>query len=226
MSRRDNAEARCPHCRMLGALCVCPLVPVPPLATRTRLVLIIHRYEARKPTNTGLLAARCLGNSEVIQRGHAGAPSEELAIPAGTRPLLLFPHEAAIPLDAIPAGAPVTLIVPDGNWRQAAKVRHRVPGLDQVPCVTLPPGPPTRYRLRSEPVDGGLATFEAIVRALAILEGEDGAAITAAMDHVFTVMVERTLWSRGQLPASAVTGGLPEGVDPRDPSSVRGADAD
>lgn len=225
MSRRDNAAARCPACRMLGALCVCPLVPVPPLATRTRLVLVIHRYEARKPTNTGLLAARCLANSEVVQRGHADAPSETLAIPDGTRPLLLFPHEAAIPLDAIPDGPPVTLVVPDGNWRQAAKVRNRVPGMDRVPCVTLPPGPPSRYRLRSEPVDGGLATFEAIARALAILEGDRGPAIAAAMEHVFTVMVERTLWTRGQLPASAVTGGLPPGVDPRDPASVRDPDA-
>ncbi len=223
MSRRDNAAARCPECRMLGALCVCALVPTPPLATRTRLVLIIHRYEARKPTNTGLLAARCLANSEVLERGHAGAPSEALAIAPGTRPLLLFPHADATPL-AAGGDEPVTLIVPDGNWRQAAKVRHRVPGLADLPCVTLPPGPPTRYRLRSEPVEGGLATFEAIARSLAILEGATGAVIAAALDRVFLAMVERTLWARGQLAASAVTGGLPAGVDPRDPASVRNAD--
>jgi DTW domain-containing protein YfiP len=220
MSRRDNAAARCPQCRMLGALCICALIPAPPLATRTRLVLIIHRFEARKPTNTGLLAARCLANSEVLERGHAHAPSEALAIPPGTRPLLLFPHEGAPLLAAVADDdRPVTLIVPDGNWRQAAKVRHRVPGLDQIPCVVLPPGPPTRYRLRSEPVDGGLATFEAISRAIAILEGDRGTAIAAALDQVFTVMVERTLWARGQLPASQVTGGLPAGVVPHDPSA-------
>jgi DTW domain-containing protein YfiP len=198
---------------MLGGLCVCALLPR--LETRTRLVLFIHRFEDRKPTNTGRLAAECVANSEVIVRGHADAPPEIFAAPAGTRPLLLFPDDDAVPLDQLPpSDQPVTLIVPDGNWRQAQRVRTRVPGLRGVPCVTLPPGPPTIYRLRSEPRPGGLATMEAIARALGILEG---AAVQAALEHVFRVMVERTLWTRGLLDGSAVTGGLPEGVtrDPR-----------
>ena len=57
MSRRDNADVRCGRCRMLPWLCVCPLLPTPPHATRTRLALFIHKDEARKPTNTGRLAA-------------------------------------------------------------------------------------------------------------------------------------------------------------------------
>jgi DTW domain-containing protein YfiP len=207
MSRRDNAELRCPRCHMLGGLCVCALIPSPPLATRTRIVLVIHRYEDRKPTNTGRLATECLANQEVIVRGHDGEPTPPIAIPPGSRPLLLFPHESATPLVA--SDQPVTLIVPDGSWRQARKVRRRVPGLVDLPCVTLPPGPPTRYRLRSEPVDGGLATLEAIARALAILDGPDAA---AALERVFRAMVERTLWSRGQLATAAVTDGIPDGV--------------
>lgn len=207
MSRRDNAELRCPRCHMLGGLCVCALIPSPPLATRTRIVLVIHRYEDRKPTNTGRLATECLANQEVIVRGHDGEPTPPIAIPPGSRPLLLFPHESATPLVA--SDQPVTLIVPDGSWRQARKVRRRVPGLVDLPCVTLPPGPPTRYRLRSEPVDGGLATLEAIARALAILDGPDAA---TALERVFRAMVERTLWSRGQLATAEVTDGIPDGV--------------
>ena len=65
MSRRDNAEARCRRCRMHEVLCLCALIPR--IETRTRLVLVIHRYEERKPTNSGQLAALCLPNSEVLR---------------------------------------------------------------------------------------------------------------------------------------------------------------
>ena len=211
MSRRANSDARCDACHLLRPLCICALIPAPPLVTRTHLVLIVHRLEARKPTNTGLLAARCLAGADVMIRGHEGQPSPAVAVPPGTRPVLLFPAADAVPLDSLERAEPVTLIVPDGTWRQAAKVRGRVPGLDRIACATLPPGPPTRYRLRAEPVDGGLATFEAIGRALAILE--DDPAIAATLDRVFLTMVERTLWARGQLPSHAVTTGLPPGLD-------------
>jgi DTW domain-containing protein YfiP len=213
MSRRDNTELRCPRCHMLGRLCVCALIPSPPIATRTRIVLVIHRYEDRKPTNTGRLATECLANQEVIVRGHDGEPTPPIAIPPGTRPLLLFPHESATAL--VTSDEPVTLIVPDGSWRQARRVRRRVPGLVDVPCVTLPPGPPSRYRLRSEPVDGGLATLEAIARALAILDGPEAA---DALERVFRAMVDRTLWSRGQLATADVEGGIPDGIVRHAPS--------
>jgi DTW domain-containing protein len=218
MSRRDNRDLRCPRCHMLGGLCVCALIPSPPLVTRTRLVLVLHRLEERKPTNTGTLAAACLANSEIIVRGHEGEPTPPFVAPEGTRPLLLFPAEDAVPLAPSPDDRPVTLIVPDGTWRQAAKVRRRVPGMAEVPCVTLPPGPPTTYRLRSEPVEGGLATLEAIARAFDILEGRH---VRDALERVFRAMVERTLWSRGELAAADVADGIPAGVtrDPRRPAS-------
>jgi len=200
---------------MLGGLCVCVLFPDPPLETRTRLVLFIHRYEDRKPTNTGRLAAECLAGSEVRVRGHEDRPCAPFIAAPGTRPLLLFPDDDAIPLDHLPSSPePVTLIVPDGTWRQARRVRSRVPGLDAVPCVALPAGESSSYGLRSEPRPGGLATIEAIARAFDLLEGPH---VRAALERVFRAMVERTLWSRGMIDAAAVTSGIPEGVERHDP---------
>lgn len=219
MSRRDNRTSRCDRCMMHLSLCVCSLIQ--PIATRTRLVLVIHRAEVRKPTNTGHLATSSLTNSEIHVRGQEGKPSGPITWPEGSQPLLLFPHEnEAKPLVA---GArfeePVTLIVPDGNWRQASKVRARVPGLRDVPCVTLPAGAPSIYRLRTEAHPTGLATVEAIARALEILEGDRGAVVREALERVFRAMVERTLWVRGSIPADEVTGGLPPGVNKHDPRS-------
>ena len=216
MSRRDNRANRCGICLMHIGLCVCPLVPR--IETKTRLVLVIHHTEIRKPTNTGHLGAACLVNSEVHVRGREGAPSRPIEW-GETTPLLLFPHEGeAEPLAPVPG--PVTLIVPDGNWRQASKVRARVPGLRDVRCVTLPPGPPSMYRLRSEPHPAGLATIEAIARAMGILEGPH---VQEALERVFRAMVERTLWVRGSIAAEDVTGGIPVGATRHDPRSGRRA---
>jgi DTW domain-containing protein YfiP len=213
MSRRDNVEARCRLCRMHQLLCVCDLLPR--LETRTRVVLVIHKKEERKPTNSGLLATRCLSNSEVLVRGRMGQPEPDFAAHPERQLLLLFPHETAVPIgDFAQSSRPVTLIVPDGTWRQAAKVSHRLPGLGGAPYVTLPPDAPTLYRLRAELHQGRLATLEAIARALGILEGAE---VRQALERIFRVMVERTLWMRGALRAEEVTGGIPERALADDP---------
>ncbi len=202
---------------MHASLCLCNLVPR--LETRTRLLLVIHRIEDRKPTNTGRLARMCLPNSDVCVRGFAAESEAPLAIDPGSQPLLLFPAPDAIPIEQF-AGSPrpVTLIVPDGTWRQAFKVRHRVPGLRDVPCVSVPADAPTRYRLRAEPHKDGLATLEAIARALGVLEGRH---VREALERVFEVMVSRTLWSRGELRGADVAGGVPDGAMQHDPVSGR-----
>jgi DTW domain-containing protein YfiP len=215
VSRRGNGSVRCARCRLHRSLCVCALLPR--LETRTRLVLVIHRFEERKPTNTGLLAASCLAGSEVHARGGKDDATGPLTWPEGTEPLFLFPYEDACPLDRAPlAGTPVTLIVPDGNWRQASKVYKRVPGLAGVRCVSLPAGAPSSYRLRTEAHAKGLSTIEAIARAFGILEGP---AVQRALEQVQRTMVERTLWARGSVGIAAVTSGVPAGVKRHDPRS-------
>jgi DTW domain-containing protein YfiP len=221
MSRRNNAASRCERCRMHSSLCVCPLVPT--VETRTRVVLVIHRAEDRKPTNTGRLALLAMPNSEVVVRGRAEERTDALALPVTTRPLFLFPHEDAVPLRSVVRvpgdDRPVTLVVPDGNWRQASKVRNRVAGMRDVTCVSLPVGAPSTYRLRSEAHAFGLATIEAIARALCLLEEARGPEVERALLHVFRAMVERTLWSRGEYATEDVTGGIPDGALRHDPRS-------
>jgi DTW domain-containing protein YfiP len=201
---------------MHESLCICALVT--PLETRTRLVVVMHRSEERKSTNTGALAARCIARSEIIVRGHEDRPPVFVADPK-TQPVLLFPHEDAVPLSHFSASSerPITLVVPDGTWRQASKVRARVPGLRDIPCVSLPRESQSEYRLRAESHADRLSTIEAIARAMGLLEGEP---IRRALEHVFRVMVERTLWAKGALEGEGdVTGGIPRGVMRHDPKS-------
>ncbi len=215
MSRRDNAAARCPTCHMHRALCLCQ--ETPSLSTSSRLLLLLHKDEAHKPTNSGALAARCLQNSRVA----VGPTQEPVLTLASDEPpaLLLFPADDARVLTA--ADGPCTLVVPDGTWRQARKLRARTPGLSSLPCVTLPPagegGLATTYRLRTEGRDHGLATLEAIAAAFGILEGDRGVAVEAALLAVFRLMVDRTLWLRGSLRDDEVHGGIPAAARRHDP---------
>ena len=219
MSRRVAVVRRCLACKMHLSLCICALIPR--LATRTRLLLVIHRAEQRKSTNTGLLAAACLENSAIVVRGEEATGHAALPLTPTERAILLYPAEDALPLPELAASLrrstePITLVVPDGNWRQAAKVRKRVPGLAELPCVALPVTVPSRYRLRTGAHDHSLATLEAIARVLGVLEGPH---VEAAMLVPFRAMVERTLWARGRFDEGRVTGGIPEGVQRHDPES-------
>jgi DTW domain-containing protein len=186
---------RCPGCRLLATKCLCDLVPT--IETRTRVVIVLHQLETQKPSNTGHLALRCLPNSDVVIRGRFDRSTEVPDWTARGDPVLLFPHEDALPLETWrDHGRPVTLIVPDGTWRQAARVRRRVSGLDAVPCAFLANHGRSAYRLRRTPDPSRLSTMEAIANALAVLEGGGGADIRGALLRIFHVMVERSLASR------------------------------
>jgi DTW domain-containing protein len=177
---------------------------------------VIHYREQRKPTNTGLLATECLTNSALVVRGSNAQRECSLSLDPGATTLILFPDEHARPLTDFVTNQPITLVVPDGNWRQASKVRTRIPQLAGATLVGLPEGPPSAYRLRHEAQVGGLATLEAIARALGVL---DGAAIQDALERVLRIMVERTLWARGALRDDELTDGLPVGAVRHDPLS-------
>jgi DTW domain-containing protein YfiP len=180
-------------------------------------VLIMHHREVSKTTATGPLALRALSGSSLCVHGEPDTlldlSSEHVP---NRRVMLLFPREGAkllTPELLAQDPRPVTLLVPDGNWRQASRASRRIPGMAQAECVVLPEGAPTRYRLRQEPKVGGLATFEAIARALGVLESVD---VQQQLEAVFERMVAATLRTRAQPKAAAAASEAT-----RDPHSTR-----
>ena len=184
-----SAVLRCSACKMHLPLCICALIPR--IDTRTRVLLIAHHYENKKSTGTALLVARSLTNCEVLVRGRHSAPHSAVAWADGSQPLFLFPGGTPIERWANHS-EPVTLIVPDGTYGQASRVRQRVPGMLDVPSVTVGGGP-SLYRLRRAPFPGALSTIEAVARALGVLEGPE---VQQALEKLFETMVERTLSTR------------------------------
>src|SRR6187551_481548 len=224
MSRHSKPHLRCRECRMHLSLCICALLPR--IETRTRVVLIIHQLESLKPTNTGVVAARCLPNSAIVYRGR---PPEGLAGAAmtgdsptlaagGAQRLMLFPHASATPLaDWRGRAEPIALLVPDGTWRQAGRTRTQLAAqLGDIPCVSLPAAP-AQKRLRNASTSHRLATLEAVALALGVLEGPD---VERELLRVYRTMTDRTLWSNGRVTADEVTGGIPFGARSHDPLST------
>lgn len=206
-------RARCERCLLQPRLCVCGLLA--PVALATRVVLLRHRKEVHKPTNTGRLAALCLSNAELRTFGGRGERLDDRGFddPA-RRVLLLYPTPDARELALDPRDPrPVTLIVPDADWRRAQKLAQREPALARVTPVRLSDGPPSAFRLRKHTDARYLSTLEGIARALGVLEGED---VRAELERVFRVFVDRALYQRGQLAAELVTGGVPPA--PGDPA--------
>jgi DTW domain-containing protein YfiP len=205
---------------MHRSLCICALLPR--ITTRTRVLVVMHQLEVNKPTNTGVVAARCLTNSAVAYRGRApeGIAAEplEAALRADAEPVLLFPHPTATPLaPRRPDERPLLLVVPDATWPQAGRMRRRIEALAPMRYVSLPAPPAAAERLRAAPRPDRLATLEAVAAALGILEGP---AVAEQLTRVYRIMTERTLWTNGRLPAERVTGGIPAGVRSHDPLRI------
>ncbi len=196
MGTRSKRAQRCGACRMHIDDCVCALIPR--LELKTRIVVVMHHREWKKTTATAPLFALTTPNCEIRLRGQKDAPLDTSGIVVPERrALLLYPGENATLLspDLIAQDSrPITLVVPDGSWRQAAKSAQREPAFADLDQVVLPDMGPSLYQLRNEPKDGGLATFEAIARALRIIEGED---VYSDLIRLFTTMVERTMATRG-----------------------------
>jgi DTW domain-containing protein YfiP len=192
---------------MLPTLCLCG--ELTRVAISTHVICVLSRSEQWKTTNTGHLASLVLDRCELRVRGDDNDPldTSDLADPS-RRTFVMFPADDARVLDRALVDAdprPIRLVVPDATWKQARRIMKRVPALHAAPKIVLPLADPSRYRLRKHAREGGLCTYEAIMEALCIIEGEQ---LRAPLDRIFRLFVDRTLWSRGDLPAERVFGGI------------------
>lgn len=197
---KRRTKEPCLKCFLHLERCICS--ELPSIETKTRLALIIHAQELKRTTNTGRLAHFVLPNSSLHIRGHLEHRSHlEVDLKLNLEPLLLYPSEKAEPLtEALAQGLnrPALLIVPDGNWRQAAKVPQREPLLKDIRHVKLMPKQLDQSRvLRKEHNPCGMATLQAIAMAYEILEGSE---IGAELHRVYRLKLEATLAGRPHSP--------------------------
>lgn len=147
-----------------------------------------HVKERFKRSNSARLVGHTLRKSLIFDYGAMGAPFDPHAsIPAGA--WLLFSGDPESGATQPNQGErPTSLIVLDGTWPQARRMYKRLKVLAALPRLSLPPPIIAPNRLRTPTTPEGMATSEAIARALEFL-GEPAAG--AALDRIFALMVQR-----------------------------------
>lgn len=177
---------------------------LPRIELATKVCLVIHHRELTRSSNTGLLAARALVNSEVRVRG-AGRETLDLKniVTPQYRTFMLYPSRDALDLAhvlAVDDARPIQLIVPDGTWRQARKLHSRHAELNDVTRVKVNVPGDSAYQLRAQSQPGRMATLQAIAHALGVLEG---AWVRDQLMKLYHAKIERTLIGRGILPRNS-----------------------
>lgn len=204
MPQRKKRAGRCEGCGLHLELCLCARFPA--VHTDTALVVVQHMRETWKPTNTARLLARMVEGTKILRYGMREPPfdAEPLRDP-GLRPSVLYPREDATELspegiaalrDELEPGQRLGIVLLDGTWHQCSRMTRRVPVVDTLRCVALPPGPPSRWGVRTQHDARGLSTFEAGVRVLGLLEGE---ARVAPLRAIFFELAARLQFMKGKL---------------------------
>lgn len=197
--RKRKTVDPCKRCFLHEMYCICG--GLSKISTKLRVDLVVHCKELKRTTNTGRLISEILTNQKVWIRGLEDQPLDhESVLDPDYTPLLLYPSEDAVELDAdfmatFQSLKPIQLIVPDGNWRQASKVHYRVEAFKNIQRVKLPECLADREVLvRKETKPAGMSTLESIGYSLGFLEDMD------AQNHVLKAYMMKknaTLKSRG-----------------------------
>ena len=188
--RIRKKKNRCPGCGLPVHLCVCRLAPV--LECSTEFVIVSHVKEMVRASNTARLVRLALPDTRIFLRGSRweNIPPSEFRRENGFVFLLYPSDDARIIDDAfVKAHAgPWQVVVPDGSWRQASGAVRREEGLRNLPRIKLPPGPPSRYVLRTQAFPDRVSTFEAVARVVGIIEGPEKQKL---MEDYFDEMIRR-----------------------------------
>lgn len=159
----------------------------------------MHVQELSLPTNTARLAHQCLSNSQLILRGgHEHFAVEDEFKVADTHPLFLYPDQDAVDLTSeflSTIKKPIQLIVPDGTWKQAKKFKRREKSFNSIQSVKIPYNGGSIYTMRKQKSPEGLCTFEAIAKALEIIENKKA---EQHLMKILRIMVNRFEVSRDQ----------------------------
>lgn len=178
----------------------CFCADIPSLPTRTRVVVVRHRTEVHRSSNTGWLVGRALQNASVHDFGLLGHPLD-LREHVGPHAWVLGP---GAPVPAVRTDAPAgrvanehgpVMVVLDGSWAQVRTMRARIPPLPSLATLTLSGPDAATPRMRRPLQEGYLATIEAVAAALEWF-GDERAG--HELRTVFAIQVARMRQMRGR----------------------------
>ena len=164
-------RARCPHCQRPSLHCYCAQLPSPALLNHWPVTILQHPQESRHSLGTARIAQLGLSDCSMIVGKAETWPDDLAGQIAEEHIALIYPGAASQPLSALREQPPQRLLIIDATWRKSRRMLLESAWLAALPRYHLQSPPPSRYRIRKEPSSNALSTLEAIVHALAFLEG-------------------------------------------------------
>ncbi|PUA30723.1 MAG: DTW domain-containing protein [Cellvibrio sp. 79] len=172
---RGKSVIRCEDCQLAAYACICQWRPT--LETRSEFILLMHRDEVLKPTNTGRLIADVLPARTHVFCWSRTEPDKalvKLLSDPQRRCLIVFPEEAndaAANSRELVSELPIderinTFVLLDGTWKQSGRMFHLSRWLDAFSCVVLPETDGRGYAVRKSHQDNYLSTAEAAALCL------------------------------------------------------------
>ena len=189
---RAKRKPRCPGCGLIPTLCACALFPR--IRVATPIVIVQHVRENYKPTNTGRLFARMVEGVRILPCGMREPVFDPTPIQDPSIDWRLLYPQAGAPVLA--PGKNLGLVLLDGAWSQTAHMKRRIPALKAMPCVGLPPAPPSIWKVRAQPREEGQSTFEAALLALQLLEDPS---TLVPLRRAFLAVTARLMFLKGRL---------------------------
>lgn len=182
IARGANTK-RCPSCLMAEFACFCDERKVS--SSPIDFVLLFHRDEIHKPTNSGRLIADLFPEQTQAFIWHRNEPEEALLTFLDERKghcTVLFPRtetaaqqgriQQFLPLPTASSGQQHTFIVLDGTWKQASKMFHQSTWLKDIPHFEISHQAQRSFLVRHSSHDMQFATAEVVALLLDAL-GEE-----------------------------------------------------
>ena len=207
-SAKGKSVKRCSQCFLGEFACLCPWQVTSSL--HIDIILIYHRTEVCRPTNTGRLIADMFPQQTYAFCWDRLSPDPELLAilqDSARDVFLLFPvdqeqfperpvyspkHVLANPPNRL--GQRLTLVLFDGTWRQASRMFRASAWLKPYACLQLDTLKSGEYQVRKAHSENQLSTAEAASQAILELGDEPNARLLQAY---FSVFNEHYLATRG-----------------------------
>ncbi len=203
---RGKSVVRCDHCQLADYACICHWQPQ--LESRVEFVLLLHRNEVFKPTNTGRLIADIFPAQTHAFCWSRTEPEQALLnlLQDDTRQcFIVYPADSTNSASKvrqvffeIPVNQKIkTFILLDATWKQSGRMFHLSRWLEDVPCVSLPEGTLRGYAVRKSHHDDYLSTAEAAALCLQMAGEQKNSEVL--LDY-FQLFNEHYLATRGCYP--------------------------
>lgn len=199
---RGKSVVRCELCQLAQKACLCTFRPEQKI--NCEFILLMHRDELFKPTNTGRLIADVFPDQTRTFCWTRTEPDKsllELLSDPSRIHLLVFPDDSVEGSQRRKSTLVelnekfllentekiISFILLDATWKQSARMFHLSHWLDQVSCLSLPDVTTKNYAVRKSHLETYLSTAEAAALCLDLVGQDQSADVLRDYFHLFNL---------------------------------------